>query len=158
MDSPAYRTAPYPQLGYSQADLARVMREHYDKVIDFITSPPFRRLMEEMSSISHIERPVFVIDVILNEEERALRGVQVPPGILIQRSAFGDRRPTLFVVKHFLPAEFADVWQNVNITFDNNSVDGSVARDRATCWRPPLSVDLQADAMAAGRSLEAVDA
>lgn len=149
---------PYDHLAYSQAELAAMMRTHYDKIIDFVTSEPFFALMEEMSTISHLDRPAFVRDVILSDTALAARGVIVPGGILIQRSAFGDRRPTLFAVKHFLPDGFTDVWQNVNITFDNNYIDSSVQRDRETCWRPPLPADVQASAMAAGEDLESVAA
>ena len=148
----------YPHLGYSQAELQAVMRAHYDKIIDFVTSEPFRTLMAEMSALSHLERPQFVHDVLLDKEELKRRGVVVPDGILIQRSAFGDRRPTLFAVKHFLPEKYTNVWQNVNITFDNVYLDGEVARDRETCWRPPLPPDVQAQSMADGTAQEEVDA
>jgi len=140
-------------LAYSQADLQRQMRIHYDKILDFITSPPFVSLMEEMSYISHLDRPQFVHDVLLNDAALRERSVEVPSGILIQRSAFGDRRPTLFAVKHFLPAEFSNVWQNVNITFDNEYLDGEISRNRDVCWRAPLSPELQALAMSEGREL-----
>ncbi|WP_411958314.1 hypothetical protein [Paracoccus homiensis] len=130
------------------------MREHYDKIIDFITTDSFKQLMLEMSTLSAIERPKFVAEVLINSDELKSRGVIVPDGILIQRSAFGDRRPTLFAVKHFLPDEYADVWQNVNITFDNEYVDSQVARDRETCWRKPLKPSEQASLMAEGQSLE----
>lgn len=149
-------TTPYPHLSYSQAELQAVMRKHYDKIIDFITSEPFKALMEEMSAITHQERPRFVSEVLLNKKELAQRGVKIPEGILIQRSAFGDRRPTLFAVKHFLPDDYTNVWQNVNITFDNDYVDGSISRERASCWREPLSPGLQAQAMVDGLDLESV--
>lgn len=151
-------SAPYPHLGYSQAQLQAVMRAHYDKIIDFITSEPFKALMEEMSALSHLERPQFVRDVLLDKDALKTRGVTVPAGILIQRSAFGDRRPTLFAVKHFLPENFSDVWQNVNITFDNVYLDSAVSRDRETCWRAPLPPDVQAQAMVEGADLEAIAA
>jgi hypothetical protein len=147
-------TAAYSRLAYSQADLQRVMREHYDKIIDFVTSPPFKALMLEMSEMSHTERPGFVAGVLLDDSELMRRGVIVPDGILIQRSAFGDRRPTLFAVKHFLPDGFNDVWQNVNITFDNEYLDGEVPRTRDVCWRPPLEPARQAVAMARNAPLE----
>ncbi|MEX2298797.1 MAG: hypothetical protein WD715_15390 [Dongiaceae bacterium] len=149
-------STPYPHLSYSQAELQAVMRTYYDKIIRFITSEPFKALMVEMSAIPHRERPRFVGDVLLNKKELAARGVVVPGGILIQRSAFGDRRPTLFAVKHFLPDGYTDVWQNVNITFDNDYLDSSVSRERATCWREPLPPDLQAQAMVDGVDLESV--
>ena len=141
-------------LSYTQADLQRVMRVHYDKIIDFVTSKFFLVAMDEMSAMSHVERPSFVVDVLLNNEELARRNIVVPDGILIQRSSFGDRRPTLFAVKHFLPKEFSDVWQNVNITFDNEFIDQQVSREKGLCWRPPLSPALQAEKMALGIGLE----
>lgn len=147
-------TEAYSHLAYSQADLQQVMREHYAKIIDFVTSPPFRALMLEMSAMSHLERPGFVAEVLLDDAELARRGVTVPEGILIQRSAFGDRRPTLFAVKHFLPDGFNDVWQNVNITFDNEYLDADVPRTRDVCWRPPLTPAQQALAMARDLPLE----
>jgi hypothetical protein len=147
-------TAAYNDLAYSQADLQQVMREHYAKIIDFVTSPSFKALMLEMSAMSHTERPGFVADVLLDDAELARRGVVVPEGILIQRSAFGDRRPTLFAVKHFLPEGFNDVWQNVNITFDNEYLDEAVPRSRDICWRPPLEPAHQALAMARNAPLE----
>lgn len=139
----------YDRLDYDQATLQRVMRTYYDKIIDFATQPAFQALMVEMSTLSASERPRFVADVLIDREELARRGVEVPDGILIQRSAFGDRRPTLFAIKHFLPKEFANVWENVNITFDNAFVDASVPRDRETCWRAPLSPAEQAEVIAA---------
>jgi hypothetical protein len=150
--------APYPNLSYSQAELQAVMRAHYDKIIDFITSEPFKALMQEMSALSHLERPKFVREVLLDESKLKARGVTVPHGILIQRSAFGDRRPTLFAVKHFLPENFSDVWQNVNITFDNDYLGVAISRDRETCWRAPLPPDVQAQAMVEGADLEKVEA
>lgn len=148
----------YAHLAYSQAELQTAMRTHYDKIIDFVTSEPFKALMAEMSTLSHLARPQFVHDVLLDKAELERRRVVVPEGILIQRSAFGDRRPTLFAVKHFLPEKYSDVWQNVNITFDNLYLDGEIARDRDSCWRAPLPPDVQAQAMADGLELEELDA
>jgi len=153
---PASQT-PYPHLAYSQAELQAVMRTYYDKIIDFITTDAFKALMVEMSELSHRERPVFVHDVLLDNDVLRTRGVTVPDGILIQRSAFGDRRPTLFAVKHFLPERYSNVWQNVNITFDNAYLDEAVSRERDICWRAPLSPDRQAQAMTDGTALEAVE-
>ncbi len=103
----------YPNLSYSKDELAQVMQANYNDLIDFVTTPEFKEVMKEFGSLHSQERPVFVVSVLLNNEELAKRGIQVPPGILIQRSAFGDRRPTLFCVKKHLPSEYADVWQNV---------------------------------------------
>ena len=146
----------YEGLDYTQSELQAVMRRYYDKIIDFVTSEPFKRLMLEMSRLSGRERPQFVNDVLLDRQQLESRGVKVPDGILIQRSAFGDRRPTLFAVKHFLPEAFSNVWQNVNITIDNEYLDNSVSRDRESCWRAPLVPARQAQAMASGVELEQV--
>ena len=144
----------FDELSYTQSELQHVMRVHYDKIIDFITSDSFISTMEEMSEMSHLERPRFVSDVLLSKDELFKRGIEIPEGILIQRSAFGDRRPTLFAVKHFLPEKYSDVWQNVNITFDNEFVDSAISRERSKCWRPPLNPALQAEKMALGECLE----
>lgn len=144
----------YDGLAYGKEELEAVMRSHYAEIIEFVTTPEFRSAMEEMTSLLPEERPNFVYDVLLNDDELAKRGIRRPNGLLIQRSAFGDRRPTLFVVKKFLPEKYKNVWQNVNITFDNAFLDESVSRDPATSWRPPLPVELQAAAMAKGMPLE----
>jgi len=150
------KSGAYEGLAYTQAELKDVMRIHYDKIIDFITSESFKQVLYELSAMSHLTRPQFVHDVLLNDKELQKRGINVPPGILIQRSAFGDRRPTLFAVKHFLPKKYANVWQNVNITFDNKYLDHEVTREKPLCWRAPLPPDIQANEMAAGTDLECV--
>ena len=152
--STAARCLAYDALSYSREELGSVMRETYDELIDFVTTLEFKHIMTELTELSAAKRPAFVLDVLLNQEELVARGITVPSGILIQRSAFGDRRPTLFVVKKFLPEEFSDVWQNVNITIDNEFLDAAVSRDPETCWRPPLDVDLQSQAMASDVDLE----
>jgi hypothetical protein len=146
----------YEHLSYGPEELARVMRKTYDELIEFVTSAEFEVLMVELGALRDWERPQFVADVLMDDDELAKRGVRIPDGVLMQRSAFGDRRPTLFVVKKFLPEEFSDVWQNVNITFDNKFEDNTVSREPHLSWRPPLDVSRQASAMAAGANLEAI--
>lgn len=146
----------YEHLSYSQPELAAAMRETYNELIEFVTTPAFKAVMAEFGELNSTERPAFVMSVLLNKEELARRGVIAPEGLLIQRSAFGDRRPTLFCVKKFLPEKYKDVWQNVNLTFDNLFPDDSVARTPEIAWRAPLPVDLQATAMAEGKGLEEV--
>lgn len=146
----------YSKLSYSREELAHVMRVTYDELIDFVTTPEFVSIMTELGNLDAQARPVFVFSVLLDKEELAKRGIQVPDGVLVQRSAFGDRRPTLFCVKKFLPEKFANVWQNVNLTFDNQFFDESVSRASEIAWRPPLPVDVQADAMARGVDLEQI--
>jgi len=114
----------------------------YDEIINFVTSDPFKAVYEELMSLEPTQRPKFVADVLLDDRELAKRGVVRPPGLLILRSAFGDRRPTLFCVKKWLPSDLHMFWENVNITFDNHYDDAAIPRDESA-WRPPLPVPLQ---------------
>ena len=146
----------YRDLAYGQDELARVMRTTYDELIDFVSTPEFTAVMEEFSTLEGHERPSFVLTVLLDREELARRGVRIPEGILIQRSAFGDRRPTLFCVKKYLPVEYRHVWENVNLTFDNYFADESVSRAPEIAWRQPLAVEVQAKIIATQGDLEQV--
>lgn len=129
------------------------MRQTYDELIAFVTTPAFSAIYAELMSLPREDRPSFIARVLLQPESLRERGVNVPDGILIQTSAFGDRRPTLFVVKKFLPPEFHGAWENVNITFDNFYEDRDVSRAPDSAWRPPLPVALQNAAIAAGIDL-----
>ena len=147
----------YPNLPFGQEELAQVMLTTYDELIDFATTPEFKAVLKELRSYPSKDRPGFVMSVLLNPDELAKRGIQQPAGILIQRSAFGDRRPTLFCIKKYLPEKYASVtWQNVNLTFDDNYVN-EVSRAPEIAWREPLPVDLQAKIMAMGGNLEEID-
>ncbi len=146
----------YDGLTYDRTELTAAMRRTYDELIDFVSTPEFGKIMEEIGNLHHTKRPAFVLDVLLKDDVLEARGVHRPEAVLIQRSAFGDRRPTIFVVKKFLPEKYKDVWQNVNITFDNEFIDASVGRDPATSWRAPLAPDEQAAAIAAGADPEAL--
>ena len=146
----------YSNLSYGQDELAQVMRVAYDDLIEFVTTPEFRAVMEELKNLRSEERPAFVLSVLLNTKELTKRKIHTPDGILIQRSAFGDRRPTLFCVKKYLPDKYSNVWQNVNLTFDNQFLDESVSRAPEIAWREPLPVNLQAEAMASGVDLEQI--
>src|SRR5262245_38113954 len=96
----------YPGLAFGKSELAAAMRQTYDELIAFVTQPAFQAVYKELRALPVTERPAFVNKVLLRPEELERRGVRVPPKILIQTSAFGDRRPTLFAVKKFLPAKF----------------------------------------------------
>ena len=93
----------YKDLDYDQSELAKVMKVNYDDLLKFISDPIFQELLSEMMSLQPNERPIYVDKVWLDGQELARRGLKVPEGVLIQTSAFGDRRPTLFCVKKFLP-------------------------------------------------------
>ncbi|HEX6376776.1 MAG TPA: hypothetical protein VFZ91_13775 [Allosphingosinicella sp.] len=131
------------------AAIASAMREGYDKLISFSQDPAFRAMVLEMYDKPREERPKFVREVVLSEEARAERGIVLPDGILVQRSTFGDRRPTLFCIKIYLPEELHAPWQNVNLTFDDLYDDRDVPRDERA-WRPGLPFDEQASLMAQG--------
>jgi hypothetical protein len=147
---------PYPGLDFGPEELARVMRETYDQLIDFATTPAFRALHSELMKLPEHQRYAFVLGVILSPEERKKRGVETPEGILFQTSAFGDRRPTLFVIKKFLPERYHTAWENLNITFDNPYDDEAVSRVPEMAWRPPLPVALQGAAMSCGIDLDSL--
>ena len=147
---PAKKPHGYQGLSYERPALQAAMRNAYNSLIDFITTDAFKTLMDDLGALHPSHRPKFVFDVLLSDDALAARGIKRPKNILIQRSAFGDRRPTIFVVKRFLPEEFSNVWQNVNITFDNQFIDSTVKRDPDISWRKPLPISDQAAAMERG--------
>ncbi|WP_299844903.1 hypothetical protein [uncultured Jannaschia sp.] len=133
----------YQGLDFDRNELREAMRSAYADLLDFITIDAFQKVFYECMKLHDSERPRFVSQVLLNEVELTSRGVKVPDGILIQRSAFGDRRPTLFVVKKFLPEKFHKAWENVNWTFNNDFREEDVPNDPESSWRLPLRVDVQ---------------
>jgi len=145
-----------PLYPFTQEELVAAMSEGYDELMQFVLTPEFKELHKELYQLSKEERPGFVRGVIMNEDELEKRDIVVPEELLIQRSSFGDRRPTLFCVKKYLPEKFHNAWENVNITFDN-SHDREVPRDDRA-WRRPLKIDVQSSAMENGVSLEELSA
>lgn len=146
----------YPGLDFDRDELASAMRESYDDLIEFITRPAFQAMHAELMALPAPDRPDFVCSVVLNPDELAARGIDVPDGVLIQASAFGDRRPTLFAVKKFLPEKFHKAWENVNWTFSNDFDIENIRRDPENSWRPPLPVSLQNRLMSSDSDLESV--
>ena len=144
---PADWYQPYENLDFTRAELVDAIRIHYAELIAFVSQPAFRAAYDEMWQLDAAERPGFVNAVFVNRPELERRGVTIPDGVLIQTSAFGDRRPTLFAVKKFLPEQFHSAWENVNLTFDNEYADEEVPRDVAMAWRKPLPVALQSRLM-----------
>jgi hypothetical protein len=84
-------------------------------IADFVETEEFQQLLVELWETPQDERPSFVRNVILNDVELAKRGVKVPEGMVLQRSAFSDDRPTLFCVCKKLSYG----QRKVTITFDN---------------------------------------
>jgi hypothetical protein len=133
----------YEGLDFDRDELSAVMKRNYEDILNFITKPVFQSLFSEMMDLPPTERPKYVYKVWLDPIELKNRGLDVPEGILIQTSAFGDRRPTLFVVKKFLPDKYHRAWENVNWTFNNAFNDEDVPYDPESSWRLPLSVSAQ---------------
>ena len=156
--STAQRSRPYRHLDFSKEELSAAMRAAYDDLIALVSTREFRAILRDLMDLAPQERPAFVSNVVLNPRELARRGVQVPQDIHVATSAFGDRRPTLFSVRKYLPERFHRVWQNVNLTFDNEYRDEDVTRDPEAVWRPPLPVSLQNAAIASGVDLESFPA
>jgi hypothetical protein len=140
--------------GITAAEIYRVMRQAYDELIDFVTTKEFEAVVDELYALPATDRPRFVNEVILNESEMKKRGIIRPAEILLQRSSFGDRRPTLFAVKKYIPDSHQTHWQNVNITFDNFFAEADAPRDERA-WRPPLPFDVQQALVAAGADANA---
>lgn len=132
------------------------MKRAYGDLIKFVNTRQFKLFHKQLMSKSPKDRPGFVANALFNPRERRSRGILLSRGILIQTSAFGDRRPTLFAVKKLLPRKYHPVWENVNLTFDNEYKDKKVLRTSSVAWRPPLPVALQNSVIAAGENLEAV--
>ena len=146
----------YKELDFDQAELSNAMRKAYDELINFIVQPAFQTMHSEMMALPPEDRPKFVVETVINLEVLEKRGITVPDGILIQTSAFGDRRPTLFAVKKFLPKRFHGAWENVNWTFSNIYEDQDISRDPSKAWRPPLPVDVQNFAISNKLNLELI--
>lgn len=148
----------YEGLDFARTELMSVMRETYDEIIAFVTTPEFRRFYEEMMALRSTQRPEFIRRVLFQPDELDRRGIKVPAGILIQTSAFGDRRPTLFAVKKMMPEKYQCVWENMNITFNNEYNDEDISRSIENAWRAPLPITLQNYLLAHGLGLESVPA
>lgn len=72
------------------------------EISEFVYSPKFYPLVQELRSLPIQEHKRFVRDIIINREELVKRGINVPEGMIVQRSVFGDNRPTLFCVTKYL--------------------------------------------------------
>ncbi|MCH7891684.1 MAG: hypothetical protein IH921_09290, partial [Gemmatimonadetes bacterium] len=75
-----------------------VIQKGIEEIGKFVTTPGFHALINDLYSKPVEERSQFVLDVVLDPDERAKRGITAPEGMVIQRSVFYDGRPTLFCV------------------------------------------------------------
>ena len=144
----------YSGLDFSREELSEVMKEYYSDIVNFITQPTFQNLFYEMMCLEPKERPEYVNQVWLNKELLIKKGMVFTEDILIQVSAFGDRRPTLFVVKKFLPEKYHKAWENVNWTFNNDFKNEDVPYDAKSAWRLPLKVSVQNAIISKGLDLQ----
>jgi hypothetical protein len=98
-------------------ELKKEIVETLSEIRSFVQTDRFQSLLNELRSIHRQSlRREFVRDVVIDEEELANRGILVPEGLIIQRSAFRDGRPTLFCVTKLLKNE---KWK-VTITYDDD--------------------------------------
>ena len=107
--------------------IADEIRAALAEVSAFVQEPPFSDLIGELWALPLDERKVFVREVLIDGAELHRRGVVVPEGLVVQRSAFRDGRPTLFCVVKHLPPGLG--WEKVTITFDNPQGEPDVDYD-----------------------------
>lgn len=103
------------ELDLKAQNLREQTEAHLMEIAEFVQTEEFQDFLEELWYTPSEERPQFVRDTILDEEEREQRGIEVPEGMAIQRSAFADQRPTLFCVTKWLN----NMEVKVTVTFDN---------------------------------------
>jgi len=88
-----------------------------EQIFKFVSSPEIQSLLKELEEIPAAFRHDYVSLVLLDENELAKRNVFVPSDLVIQRSAFADKRPSLFCVTKRLPQGI--LWDKVTVTYDN---------------------------------------
>src|SRR5215475_12243765 len=89
----------YLGLDFGPDELSAVMRQACAEIIDFVTTPEFRKLHSQLMRLPGGDRPAFVSNIIARPEELARRGIQVPKGMLIETSPAADA--ALFAVKKY---------------------------------------------------------
>lgn len=100
-------------------DLRHAADSALGEIKNFVLTPEFQALLTEMYKLPPHLRYEFVELVWLDEDVLRARGLEKPEGLLIQRSEFADKRPTLFCVTKTLPPGLG--WHKVTITFDNQA-------------------------------------
>lgn len=92
------------------------VRSGLEQIRDYITTDLFVGMLEELYTRRPSERDAFVRTELLDESRLQERGITPPEGIKIQRSQFGDGRPTVFCVTKVM----SDGIRKVTYTFDND--------------------------------------
>lgn len=111
---------PLPEQPIDPQVVRRTVHRAVLAIADFVLSAPFHRLLLELYALPEEERPGFVLDAVLNGEERRRRGIVLPAEMAIQRSTFYDGRPTLFCISK--KESLAYPWRKITITFDNETL------------------------------------
>jgi hypothetical protein len=88
----------------------------FDAIVEFVCTPAFQLLLSETTQLPEDLQHELVEIVWLNSALLAKRGIELPPGVTIERSWFEDERPTLFCVVSHLPVGYG--WQKVTVTID----------------------------------------
>jgi hypothetical protein len=99
-------------------ELSRWISEGLEAIRRYAATEPFQRMYRELGAMAPQDQARFVRGVLLNPEELARRDLTPPDGIRIQRSEFGDRRPTVFCVSQALPE--GALWKRITITYDHS--------------------------------------
>jgi hypothetical protein len=97
-----------------RADVKRGLED----IREFVSTDEVLNLLDHVYGLPMDDRDEFVRTVVLDEAVLAEKwGIVPPPGIKLQRSQFGDGRPTIFCVVRVL----ADGIRKVTFTFDSSS-------------------------------------
>jgi hypothetical protein len=98
--------------------LVRWMTEAVLVIYRYAASEEFQEMYRELQELESFEaQDEFVRHVLLDPAELVRRGLTPPEGVTIQRSAFGDKRPTIFCLVKYLP----DGVRKATITLDHRS-------------------------------------
>lgn len=104
------------------AEFTRRLADGLETLKEYMNSEPFQRMLDEARPLDRAGRDLFVRSVLLNDAELARRGATPPEGVVVQRSEFGDHRPTWFCLSKFLPD--GTMWKRVTLTFDHGVTHG----------------------------------
>lgn len=105
------------QLESTDVALRDAMAAALGEIEQFVNTAEFQEVLRRLYGLPPQERPAFVSSVLVSKEGLRNSGVEVPEGMVVQRSFFGDQRPTLFCVTKKLPA--GNSWEKVTFTFEN---------------------------------------
>jgi hypothetical protein len=108
------------QASLAPEGLDAAIRQALTEISQFTSTAKFQNLLQELYDLPINDRARFVESVIIEDSALRSRGIDTPQGMIVQRSAFGDKRPTLFCVTKYLPPGYQ--WKKVTLTFDSYTV------------------------------------